>query len=99
MDSLNQDIISRYATNNQFILSYSLHHNPTDTTTLPSHLEQFKNLYKKYPEIVTADAGYGSEENYKILEDKHIEAYVKYGSFEKDQKKCKITIPTGKYAL
>jgi len=77
------------STNNQFILAYSLHHNPTDTTTLESHLEQFKNLYKKYPEIVTADAGYGSEENYKILEDKHIEAYVKYGSFEKDQKNIK----------
>jgi transposase len=77
------------STNNQFILAYSLHHNPTDTTTLESHLEQFKNLYKKYPEIVTADAGYGSEENYKILEDKHIEAYVKYGSFEKDRKNIK----------
>jgi hypothetical protein len=49
------------ATNNQFILSYSLHHNPTDTTTLKSHLEQFKNLYNSYPEIITADAGYGSE--------------------------------------
>ncbi|MGD0753598.1 MAG: IS1182 family transposase [Bacteroidales bacterium] len=74
------------ATNNQYILSYSLHHNPTDTTTLKSHLEQFKNLYKEYPEIVTADAGYGYEENYSILEDKHIEAYVKYNYFEKEQK-------------
>ena len=77
------------STNNQFILSYSLHHNPTDTTTLTSHLEQFKNLYNKYPEIVTADAGYGSEENYKILEDKNIEAYVKYGTFDQDQKNVK----------
>jgi transposase len=78
------------ATNNQFILSYSLHHNPTDTTTLNSHLEEFKNLYKKYPEIVTADAGYGSEENYNILEEKHIEAYVKYNHFDKDQKGKRI---------
>jgi len=72
-------------THDQYILSYTLHHNPTDTTTLKSHLEQFKNLYGKYPEIIVADAGYGSEENYKILDDKHIEAYVKYNVFDKDQ--------------
>ncbi len=71
-------------TNNQYILAYSLHHNPTDTLTLKKHLEQFKNLYNKYPDALTADAGYGSEENYKILEDKTIEAYVKYNLFEKD---------------
>jgi transposase len=71
-------------TNNQYILAYSLHHNPTDTLTLKKHLEQFENLYNKYPDALTADAGYGSEENYKILEDKNIEAYVKYNLFEKD---------------
>jgi transposase len=74
-------------TSNQYILSYSLHHNPTDTLTLKSHLEQFESLYKKYPEALTADAGYGSEENYKILEDKNITAYVKYNLFEKDHKR------------
>ncbi|MFN8242112.1 MAG: IS1182 family transposase [Bacteroidales bacterium] len=75
------------STNNQFILSYSLHSNPTDTNTLESHLEQFKKLHGIYPEILTADAGYGSEENYNILERKGIEAYVKYNYFEKDQGK------------
>jgi transposase len=74
-------------TNNQYILSYSLHHNPTDTLTLKSHLERFKDLYNKYPEALTADAGYGSEENYMLLEEKDIEAYVKYNFFEKDHKK------------
>jgi transposase len=74
-------------TNNQYILVYSLHHNPTDTLTLEKHLELFKSLYNKYPEALTADAGYGSEENYKILEDKNIEAYVKYSYFEKDHKR------------
>jgi transposase len=74
-------------TNNQYILAYSLHHNPNDTLTLKSHLSQFINLYNKHPEVLTADAGYGSEENYKILEDKNIEAYVKYNYFEKDNKK------------
>lgn len=73
-------------THNQYILSYTLHHNPTDTTTLKSHLEQFKRLYGKYPEILVADAGYGSEENYNILESRHIEAFVKYNVFDRDQK-------------
>jgi hypothetical protein len=81
------------ATNNQFILSYSLHHNPTDTTTLKGHLELFKNLYGKYPEILTADAGYGSEENYNILKNNKIEAYVKYNYFEKDQNKRNAKSP------
>jgi transposase len=74
-------------TNNQYILSYSLHHNATDILTLRSHIERFKDLYNKYPEALTADAGYGSEENYMLLEEKNIEAYIKYNLFEKDHKK------------
>lgn len=81
------------STNNQFILSYSLHHNPTDTNTLKSHLEQFKNLYGRYPEILTADAGYGSEENYNTLDNNGVEAYVKYSYFEKDQNKRTVKSP------
>ena len=81
------------STNNQFILSYSLHHNSNDTNTLASHLEQFNNLYSQYPEAITADAGYGSEENYCLLENKGIEAYVKYNYFDKDQNKKAIKSP------
>lgn len=81
------------ATNNQFILSYSLHHNANDTNTLSSHLEQFKDLYGQDPDVVTADAGYGSEENYSILENKGIEAYVKYSYFDKDQSKKVVKSP------
>ena len=79
--------------NNQYILSYTLHYNPTDTTTLQSHLEQFKKLYNKYPQVLTADAGYGSEENYNILEEKNIEAYVKYNHFDKEQNKRDVKSP------
>ena len=38
------------------------------------------------PESLTADAGYGSEENYDFLEEKGITAYVKYGYFDKEQR-------------
>jgi len=81
------------STSNQFILSYSLHHNANDTNTLASHLEQFGALYGQYPEVLTADAGYGSEENYSILENKGIEAYVKYNYFDKDQGKRTVKSP------
>ncbi len=38
------------------------------------------------PEVLTADAGYGSEENYRYLEDNAIEAFVKYNYFHREQK-------------
>lgn len=80
------------STNNQYIVNYSHHPNPTDTTTLPSHLEQFKALYNQYPQVAVADAGYGSEENYQTLEDNKIEAYVKYNYFDKHQRKNKNSL-------
>ena len=73
------------STSNQFIVNYTLHPNPTDTTTLATHLEQHEKSYSAFPKTLTADAGYGSEENYTILESKEITAFVKYGMFDKEQ--------------
>lgn len=75
------------STNNEFIVNYSLHPNPTDTRTLIPHLEQHKTLYKSLPEVQVADAGYGSEENYQYLDEQGIEAYVKHSQFDRQQKK------------
>lgn len=75
------------SSNNQFIVNYSLHHNPTDTTTLKPHLDNFYNLYKRYPEKLTADAGYGSEENYLLLAKRKITGYVKHNQFDRAQHK------------
>ena len=69
----------------QFIVDYGIYPNPTDTTTLPKHIEQHNKNYNQYPDSLTADAGYGSEENFQYLADNHIEAYVKYSSFDKQQ--------------
>lgn len=74
------------STNNQIITNYSIHQKPTDTTTLIPHFESFKKLYKQLPEKVTADAGYGSHENYHYLEQENVEAYVKYNYFHKEQR-------------
>lgn len=75
------------STNNQFIVNYSLHHNPTDTKTLIPHLKQHKKLYGTLPQVQVADAGYGSEENYQYLDKQQIEAYVKPTDFDRKQRK------------
>jgi transposase len=73
------------STSNQFIVNYTVHPNPTDTTTLSAHLAQHEASFGKAPKVLTADAGYGSEENYTLLEKEKITAYVKYGMFDKEQ--------------
>lgn len=73
------------STNNQYIVDYSIHQSSTDTTTLTPHLEGHREQYGSYPEVVVADAGYGSEQNYSYLGDNKIEGYVKYNYFDKDR--------------
>jgi len=75
------------STENQFITHVSIHQTTADTTTLKSHLDGFEEMYNKQSKEIVADAGYGSEENYEILEEKEVEAYVKYNYFHKEQKK------------
>lgn len=75
------------STNNQYIVNYSLHQTTADTTTLQEHTQIYKAQYHQSPEVITADAGYGSEENYQYLSNNNIENYVKYNYFDKDQSK------------
>ena len=70
-----------------FCVNYSLHQKPTDTTTLIPHINQYQQLYGSYPKSIIADAGYGSHENYQFLQDNSIEGYVKYNTFDKEQKR------------
>jgi transposase len=74
-------------TENQFITGFSIHQRPGDTSCLKDHLEQRERWLGRSPEVLIADAGYGSEENYTYLGDKDIEAYVKYNTFHYEQKK------------
>ena len=72
------------STHGQFVVNYSIHPNPNDTLTLQPHLELYRSRYGFYPGTCTADAGYGSEENYTYLEENSIEAFVKYSLFHKE---------------
>lgn len=73
------------SSHDQFIVNYSLHQNPTDTRTLKKHLKSYYTLYGRYPEVLVADAGYGSEENYTLLKSKKIDGYVKHNQFDGEQ--------------
>lgn len=76
---------TQISTNNQIITNYTIHQNPGDTKTLKPHMESFKNEYGFMPSEITADAGYGSEENYEYLEQNNVDAYVKYPYFDKER--------------
>ncbi|NGF58369.1 transposase, partial [Parapedobacter sp. SGR-10] len=84
---------TQISTEEQFITHYSIHRTSTDTTTLKDHLEGFEERYDRQSDVVVADAGYGSEENYEMLESKKIEGYVKYSYFHKEQKRAQKNNP------
>jgi len=73
------------STSGQYVTHYSIHQTTTDTTLLKEHLHGFQAQYQQMPESITADAGYGSAENYDFLADNQIEAYVKYNMFHQEQ--------------
>ncbi|MBV7282860.1 IS1182 family transposase [Corynebacterium sp. TAE3-ERU30] len=76
---------AQISTENQIIVNYTLHQDTNDLHTLKSHLQNHFELYGSLPQELTADAGYGSEENFKLLNEKGIKAYVKYPLFDKEQ--------------
>ena len=72
-------------TENQFITDFGLFPNPTDTLTMPLFLTSFMRRYGHMASTAVADSGYGSEDNYRFMEENDVEAYVKYNYFHKEQ--------------
>ena len=73
-------------TENQFLIDFRLFPNPTDTLTLIPFFHSFEQRYNRLPTVGVADSGYGSEENYRFMQDNGIEAFVKYNYFHKEQR-------------
>ena len=71
---------------NQFITDFALYPNPTDTLTMPSFLDSFHSRYNLVPSTIVADSGYGSEENYRFMEESGMQPYVKYNRFHLEQR-------------
>ena len=78
------------STNNQYVANYTTEQTTSDTITLKNHLEEYQNSFNEFPKSLTADAGYGSEENYTLLENNDITAFVKYNYFHKEQRDKKL---------
>ncbi len=76
------------ATENQFLVDFGLFPNPGDTLTMPMFLTSFQRRYGRMASTVVADSGYGSEENYRFMEENGIQAYVKYNYFHMEQKRA-----------
>ncbi len=69
-------------TSDQFIVNATVHQGASDSPTLPPHVLQLEQRVREiqpdWKMDYTADAGYGSEENYSFLAEKGHTAYVKY---------------------
>jgi hypothetical protein len=74
------------STENQFITNFGIYQNPGDTSTMIDYLDSFEEKYDRQSKEISADAGYGSEQNYDYMESKEIENYVKFNYFHKEQK-------------
>ena len=64
------------------ISSYIVTQSRSDITDFIKIIEKYNEMYGKYPDSICADAGYGSYENYKFLDEHNIENYVKYFTWE-----------------
>ena len=74
------------STENQYITDFALFPNPTATLTMIPFLNSFLDRYGHLPSIAVADSGYGSEENYRFMDETGMEAYVKYNRFHLEQR-------------
>lgn len=74
-------------TGNQFITNYTVYPRSTDTLTLIPFLESFEKRYSKQSNVVVADSGHGSEQNYEYQFRHNLIPYVKYNMFHQEQKR------------
>ena len=82
-DQLRPGYNAEITTSKQFIINGTVHQNGSDSPTLIPHVEKLKErtlglvAFDWHPDL-TADAGYGSEENYDFLEREGIMGYIKF---------------------
>ena len=72
---------------NGFVVNWSTHQNRNDNGTLIPHYERYQRFFGKLPDSTGADSGYGNQENYEFLKKNHIQNYIKYPLFHKEQTK------------
>lgn len=75
------------AVSDEYIQYGSIYQERNDQKTLISFMDEFKELYKRHPKVIVADAGYGSYDNYFYCAQNNIEAYIKYTMYNKEKEK------------
>jgi hypothetical protein len=78
---------AQIAVSDEYIQYGSIYQERNDQKTLISFMEEFKELYKRHPKAVVADAGYGSYDNYFYCAQNDIEAYINYTMYNKEKEK------------
>lgn len=69
----------------QFIINYSVHQQPSDGACFPQHYEQLKTHTDQKPQLIHADAAFGTEQNSELLEQEAIDNYLKYPLYHKER--------------
>ena len=65
-----------------YVFSYHVSQERTDINVFVDVIDRFARLYGCFPKRICADAGYGSLDNYRYLDERNIESYVKHQSWE-----------------
>lgn len=79
--------------NQGYILGLEAYSQPTDNVLCKPILDRFYEIHGTYPAILCADAGYGSEENFALLEERHITPFVKPKDYRRDTGQTKPKNP------
>ena len=66
---------------NGFIVGASVSQNANDGTSFIPLMEEMDSALLPEPDEIVADAGYGHEEVYEYLEERNIDAFIKYPSY------------------
>jgi len=86
-DSLKPSYNYQVSSENQFITNYSVHQNAADSINFPEHLQKIINRGAGYlPKNFVGDMGYGTEENFSLLEKQKITSYLKFPGFLRESK-------------
>ena len=69
-----------------YVASYGVYPFASDMACFVPLIEKYHAQYGKYPDYPTADAGYGSYDNYKYCEKHGMGKYMKFTMYDKEKK-------------
>lgn len=72
------------ATENQVIVGFGVYQRPNDTHLLQPMIEEVEKNFSKKPEVIMADKGYCSQNNYEYAEARGIKAVIPPQTYDLD---------------